>query len=112
MATSTLAPAADLTVNITNKPEIIAAVAQIKALKEIERAGKAAEKKRKALEEALITPLFSTGKVFLVVRGVTVAKNTGKGVTHKIDQATLLTAWPEAYAGVHTATPYTYAIYS
>lgn len=104
-ATKSTKSAADVkSLNITNKPEMRDALARIAELKEIERAGAAAERERKALEADLRADMGDAET--LIVRGNVVAKLSSQRNAHVYDYAMLLEAFPEAYDAVHSLKPY------
>lgn len=97
-------------VNITNKPEVIAAVRKAAEYKRIEAEGKKAEAARKKLEEEVIRPALG-GAVKGILRGV-VAVQLQASSNSKINAATLLSGWPEAHAACYEKTPYTFLKYN
>lgn len=90
--------------NITNKPELRAAFERIAELKEIERAGAAAERERKALEADLRAEMGDAET--LVIRGNVVAKLSSPRNAHVYDYALLIEAFPECYEAIHSLKPY------
>ena len=104
VATKVSAPA---TVNVTNKPELREALARIAELKEAERAGEAAKRERKALEESLIFPALSeAGAETFTLRGNVIAKLSSERQTRLIDADTLRDVFPEAWEAVVKFQPY------
>ena len=97
-------------VNITNKPEVIAAIRQAAEYKRIEAEGKAAEAARKILEEEVIRPALG-GAVKGILRGV-VAVQLQASSNSGINAKALLEAFPEAHAATFRRTPYTFLKYN
>lgn len=93
-------------VNITRNPEAMAALARLKELKAIEKAGAEAEKERKELIEPILRQTLGRAE-FLVIRGINALKVQASS-NSKIDAETLKVAWPEAYAATYKSTPYTF----
>ena len=111
MATSTKTTAPADSVNITNKPEVIAAARRAAELKALEKIGKDAEKERKALEETILRPALQ-GKRFAILRGVKAYTLSTPRENSHIDKDELLAAFPEAYAATLKKTPYTFLTYN
>ncbi|UVG35074.1 hypothetical protein SEA_CECE_325 [Microbacterium phage Cece] len=97
-------------VNITNKPEVIAAAKRAAYLKTLEKIGKDAEAERKMLEDTILRPALG-GADKAILRGV-VAFQLGKSSNSSIDRAKLTEGWPEALVACLVKTPYTYVKYA
>ncbi len=97
-------------VNITNKPEVIAAVRQAAEYKRIEAEGEKAKAARKKLEEEVIRPALG-GAVKGILRGV-VAVELQASSNSGIDPKKLLAGWPEAHEACFRRTPYTFFKYN
>jgi hypothetical protein len=111
MAVSTKTPAAPKDAgNVTNKPDVLAAIKRAAELKSIEAAGKAAEAERKLLEATIIRPALGSAK-FAILRGVKAVTVQGSSNSH-IDKDALRDAFPEAYAACYVSTPYTFLKYN
>jgi len=97
-------------VNITNKPEVIAAAERIAYLKTLEAAGAAAEVERKALEAEVIRPALGESPKG-IVRGIA-AITQHKGSSLIVDTATLKLKHPAIWAEIASHRPYTYFKYN
>ncbi len=99
--------AAPATVNVTNKPELREALKRIGELKATERAGEAAKRERKALEESLIFPALEAANAeTFTLRGNVIAKLSSERTTHLYDYDMLAKTFPEAYEAVHSVSKY------
>lgn len=99
-------PVKDGVINWTKNVRALAALAEFKALKLIEAAGKKAEAKRKDEIEPILREELN-GATEVIVRGV-VALKVQSSSNGKVDAATLKAAWPEAYEATFVSTPYTF----
>jgi predicted phage-related endonuclease len=99
------------TVNFTNKPEILEAIAEVKRLKELEREGERAKAQRKTLEEQVIYPALGDAER-AIVRGINVLTLSSQRYTHLYDTKLLAEIFPEAYERVHSLQPYRFLSYS
>ena len=90
--------------NITNDERVRQIQARHKELKQIERAAAEAERERKVLEAELRDLMGDEEQI--VIRGVVVAKLSSERHSVIVDQKTLLSAFPEAYAATVTKKPY------
>lgn len=109
-ATATKTAVQTDTVNITNKPEVIAAAKRAAELKAIEAAGKAAEKERKQIEDEILRPALGNASKG-ILRGV-VAFKLQPSSNSNINRVKLAEAFPEAYEATYEKTPYTFFKYS
>lgn len=111
MATTTKTTTPADSVNITNKPEVIAAARRAAELKAIEKAGAEAKKEREALEASILRPALQ-GKRYAILRGVKAyTLSTPRSNSH-INKAELLAAFPEAYAATLVTTDYDFITYN
>jgi hypothetical protein len=99
-------PVKDGIVNWTKNVRALAALAEFKALKVIEAAGKKAETRRKEEVEPILREELN-GATQVIVRGV-VALKVQPSSNGKVDAEALKVAWPEAYAATYKSTPYTF----
>lgn len=97
-------------VNITNKPDVLAAVRQAAEYKRIEAEGEKAKAARKKLEDEVIRPALG-GATKGILRGV-VAVQLQASSNSGIDAKQLLAAFPEAHALCFRKTPYTFLKYN
>lgn len=115
MTTATLAPVqakpVSDSVNITNKPEVIAAAKRAAALKVIEKAGAAAKKEREALEDTILRPALA-GKRYAILRGVKAYELSSQRSNSHIAKDELLQGWPEAYAATLRTTYFDFLTYN
>lgn len=105
-ATQTTKAPAD-SVNLTNKPEVIAALKEIARLKAIEKAGKEAKDARTELEDSIVRPALAGFKKGIVRGVVAVTESSQRENTHN-DSKALAEGWPEAYEATLVRTPYTF----
>lgn len=108
VATQSKAPA--VSVNFTNKPEVIAALKRAAELKAIEKAGKDAEAERKQLEQDIIYAALGDAQVG-IIRGVEAVKVRASS-NSSVDKALLQSAFPEAFEATYRKTPYTFLQYN
>ncbi len=118
MATQTLTPgqtaivnAVADSVNITNKPEVIAAAKEAARLKKIEKAGKDAKEAREKLEDTILRPALG-GARYAILRGVKAYELSTPRSNSHISKALLIKGWPEAYDATLVTTPFDFLTYN
>lgn len=113
MATATATPVKPVSdsVNITNKPEVIAAAKRAAELKKIEKAGKEAKEERERLEETILRPALA-GARYAILRGVKAYELSSRRSNSHIAKEDLKLGWPEAYAATLRTTYFDFLTYN
>jgi hypothetical protein len=94
-------------VNVTRNKEVRQYLTERQALSETIRLGKAAEKRRKEMDESLLHPLLRGNIRFLVVLGQKVLQRSANPVPHTTFNAKdLQQGWPDAYEATKKVTEY------
>jgi len=101
-----VSPVKDGVINWSKNARALEALAELKELKAIEKAGVEAAARRKTIVAPILLEELN-GAEEAVIRGIKAVKvqHSSNG---KVDSKTLAAAWPEAYAATFTSTPYSF----